>query len=425
VRRLAALAALIILACSGCATALTGSAGPIATDGATVSGMVISNAGGAVEYWAEFGPTTAYGSETAHQSVDVTQNALVAVEAEITGLQRATTYHFRFCARDGAQQGGAGCGEDRAFTTQPAGCGDTVTTDIKLTGDLDCPQEPGFIVGADGIDINLGGHTIDGEIFVGGGGPRGIDNSGGFDDVTVRNGELRSFGFGVWVQDADGNRIVNLGASAAGDAITIHGGQGNEVRHSGVFGRHEGLVASGSDGLVVADTSADSAFGSALDVTGNLVRLVRNHVPSSTNPSQARSGIQLAGNDSRVADNVVGGGWTIGGISVSGSRNAIVGNEVSGAALPLLGLSTPAIGDGIFVSAFTANAVLRDNFAHDNEGDGIEVDTGSARVGDNRADDNGDFGIDAEAGVTDLGGNTASGNGNPLQCRNVFCAPSP
>lgn len=37
--------------------------------------------------------------------------------------------------------------------------------------------------------------------------------------------------------------------------------------------------------------------------------------------------------------------------------------------------------------------------------------------------DNRLLGINAVAGVTDLGGNRAHGNGDPLQCRNVFCAP--
>jgi hypothetical protein len=78
------------------------------------------------------------------------------------------------------------------------------------------------------------------------------------------------------------------------------------------------------------------------------------------------------------------------------------------------------LGDGIFVSAFSAGTLLRDNTANGNDGDGIEADA-PARVGADTANDNGDFGIDAAAGSTDLGGNTATGNGNPLQCRNVFC----
>jgi len=37
----------------------------------------------------------------------------------------------------------------------------------------------------DGLDIDLAGYGIRGPIFQGGAGVRGIDNSGGYDDVTV------------------------------------------------------------------------------------------------------------------------------------------------------------------------------------------------------------------------------------------------
>jgi parallel beta-helix repeat protein len=95
----------------------------------------------------------------------------------------------------------------------------------------------------------------------------------------------------------------------------------------------------------------------------------------------------------------------------------LVGNEAFGSTGPPEG----TILDGIFIGAFTAGTVLRDNYAHDNDDDGFDIRGVDTRLEDNRADDNGDFGIDAVAGVTDLGGNTATGNGNPLQCRNVFC----
>ena len=64
-------------------------------------------------------------------------------------------------------------------------CGDTITQDTTLDSDLlDCPG-PAIIVGADGITIDLGGHTVSGQVF----GPS-VGNSG-FDDVTVRNGRLQ------------------------------------------------------------------------------------------------------------------------------------------------------------------------------------------------------------------------------------------
>jgi parallel beta-helix repeat protein len=385
-----------------------------------VGGKVVSNTGGQVEYWAQYGLTKAYGSQSAHQTINVAQNTPTTVGVEITGLQRATLYHFRLCAQDSQQHGGPGCGEDRSFTTQSAGCGDVVTSDVRLTGDLFCPQEPGFIVGADGVDIDLAGHEMSGGISVGGGGPLAIDNRGGFDDVTVRNGSIVGFGGAFAGEDASRNRLLDITASAAGVTVTFHGGQDNEIRRGDIFGRGQAIGAVHSDRLVVADTSADSTFFSAVEVSGDGIRLVRNDLAQTNRDTRNASGIEFAGNNGRIAYNHVEG-WTEGGIVVSGSDNAIVGNRVLNN--PLLFGSQPnqGFGDGILVNAFSAHTLLSANRADGNGDDGIDVRDSTASLGDNTASTNGDFGIDAAAGVTDLGGNTGSGNGNPLQCRNVFC----
>jgi hypothetical protein len=380
---------------------------------------VISDTGGQVEYWAQYGTTTAYGSATAHKTVNVAQNAPTEVTVEIDGLQRATVYHFRLCAQDSQQTGGPGCGADRSFTTQSAGCGETITSDVKLTANLFCPQEPGFVIGADGVEVDLAHHDIDGGISVGGGGPIAIDNRGGFEDVTVRDGGLIGFGNAFTSHDASRNRILDVNASVAGFAIQIEGGQDNELRRSYVFGRGGAITGLHSDGLVIADTSASSTFFGGIDVSGTGVRVVRNDLSEGGPPTRVAAGIALSGNASRVAYNHVEG-WALGGISVSGSDNAIVGNQALNNILPLMTEPPAALGDGIFVSAFAARTLLRGNVASRNAGDGIETQS-PARLQENTANDNGDFGIDAAPGSTDLGGNTASGNGNPLQCRNLFC----
>src|SRR5215217_3471983 len=42
-------------------------------------------------------------------------------------------------------------------------CGDTITADTTLDGDLvDCPSN-GIVIGADDITVDLNGHTIDGD----------------------------------------------------------------------------------------------------------------------------------------------------------------------------------------------------------------------------------------------------------------------
>jgi hypothetical protein len=51
----------------------------VTESGATVGGRVVSDVGGAVEYWVQYGRTTAYGSETAHATVTTERNVVLAV----------------------------------------------------------------------------------------------------------------------------------------------------------------------------------------------------------------------------------------------------------------------------------------------------------------------------------------------------------
>jgi hypothetical protein len=86
--------------------------------GATVGGRVVSDVGGVVEYWVQYGRTTAYGSESARATQMTSPNVPERVSGiAIGGLARATIYHYRLCARDAHQTGGPGCGADRTFTT--------------------------------------------------------------------------------------------------------------------------------------------------------------------------------------------------------------------------------------------------------------------------------------------------------------------
>src|SRR5260221_10293181 len=68
-------------------------------------------------------------------------------------------------------------------------CGDTITRNLVLTGDLDCSAAgtDGLHVGASGITLDLGGHTITGS--GGGAGQYGIV-SDGYNRVTITNGTI-------------------------------------------------------------------------------------------------------------------------------------------------------------------------------------------------------------------------------------------
>src|SRR5262245_54622194 len=83
-------------------------------------------------------------------------------------------------------------------------CGMIVTENLVLDADLSCTGR-GLTVGADGITIDLHGHTLFGD-----GTDAGIVNSGGFDDVVITNGVLDGFTTGVVLQSLSGVISYNL-----------------------------------------------------------------------------------------------------------------------------------------------------------------------------------------------------------------------
>jgi parallel beta-helix repeat protein len=396
---------------------MTGSPWGVAGTRAAVFGTVVSDTGGQVEYWVEYGSSSGYGSQTEHQTATVQQNAPHGVLVSIDGLQRSTTYHYRVCARDSQQTGGPGCGDDQQFTTPNVDCDDTITADLRLSGDLDCigtGGDNGPVIGADGIDVDLAGHTIRGTGVA-------LENSG-FDDVTIHNGSLYAFGTALALDGASRNRIRSVGAGllqgpftgpSTSTGVRIQGGEANVVRHSNLQGESLGLWATDSPGLLVADSTGVSGAGSrgggtAVLVDGDLARVLRNDFSAT---------IYVDGSNNRIVGNRVEGvGF---GIELAaGHNNLVAENEVHDTTV--LSFMTDA-GDGVIVRADAIGTRLRGNLATSNVDDGIDVRSPTTRLRDNRADDNDDFGIDAVSGVIDLGGNAASGNGNPLQCRNVFC----
>lgn len=376
-----------------------------------------SDVGGAVQYWVQYGRTTAYGSETPHATVTLQPRTPTFVFVEIDGLARETEYHYRLCASDSQQRGGPGCGVDRTFVTESALCGKTVTTSLRLTADVVCAGEsPALIVGADQIDINLAGHRL----LPGVNNAEAIRNDG-HSDVTIRNGTVAGM---IVVNGASRNLIRNIDDSTnAIAAIDVEGGAANAVRASHVFGRQFGIQV-GSDDVVLANNDVDASLGPAIGVTGERARIVRNRVNRANGPN-IFAGIELRGSNGRIVDNRVSGGWLKGGIVLdAGGSNVIAENEVSDIrdTIPP-GPPSPNFSDGIVINAFTAGTLLRNNLVQRNDGDGIDVRASGTRLRDNSAFDNRLLGINAVTGVTDLSGNRAHGNGNPVQCLNVACSP--
>jgi parallel beta-helix repeat protein len=352
-----------------------------------------------------------------------------------------------------------------AADRQRAACGDVITTDTELAANLvDCPGV-GLVVGADGITLDLGGHTVDGD---GSGDDVGIDVSG-HHGVTITHGTVREFTEGVLVADATDVAVRGVTSTdQAHGGITIDGSDavtvaGNVVRDSGA-----GIIVNGGDRVLVsANRVSGSAFAGITTFGSQGVRIDANTV--TTSPTDAAVGLfdgsshnAVTGNrlsrsgagvalDNGASDNLVAGNAiahndsgviadvgthdnrvlhnvvedsTFEGIAVVGSDgNLIAGNLVArnGAVDDAGGIVLIGFPDD---PAQTSDAnTLAGKVALDNGGDGIHVAEGQPAnlLRGNRADRNTRLGIDAAPGTVDGGGNNAARNGDPRQCVGVAC----
>ena len=135
-------------------------------------------------------------------------------------------------------------------------CGQVVTKSIKLDSDLNCPPRstedpgPGLTVGADKITIDLNGYTLSGDVEGSDPPPVGIDNSAGFDKVTIRDGVVRGFQQAIALQGASRNRLSNLEADAryggVGLAIFVVNSDRNLIERVRALGFDLSLLLAGS-----------------------------------------------------------------------------------------------------------------------------------------------------------------------------------
>jgi Right handed beta helix region len=316
-------------------------------------------------------------------------------------------------------------------------CGEVITQSTAVDNDLICDASSGLVIGANGVRLDLRGHTIQTTADrLLNSGFTGIDAQG-HDDVVIRNGSAFGSGFfpGIWVNGSR-NRVVDV--TAFGETSFVVSGAYNVLRHvSGfrlrVFGNN--TTVSSSSGLFpdVSGTGhriVDDDLRGAL-IRGDHVTLARNLVPS----------IRVAGDDNRVIRN-----RRVASLVLSGAdRNFVAHNQIGGPDPPVsfdgppglqVGLEDPAIGNaivdnvvsevadlefpGIWVGAGSVWTQVLRNRSESNPGDGILIEEHGTLVRGNVANGNGKLGINAP-GVSDGGGNRAAGNADARQCVGVIC----
>jgi large repetitive protein len=349
---------------------------------------------------------------------------------------------------------------------RPVHCGQTITVDTTLTSDLTGCTGDGLIIGADGVTLDLAGHTIAGAAAGDSAGVRVEDRR----NVTITNGAVRGFTEGVFALGTGdlGVRRVRFSQAAHG-GILVDGGRDVTLRRNVAHRCGAGIIVTRSDRVVVAGNTVNrSTFGGIPVFASRHVVIADNSVGRSSTDaaigvfrrsshttvvgnvvSSSGAGIVvaertshtvIAGNvardndsgvvldvgthDNRVIANLIEGSAFEGIAVVGSSDNVLARNRVtrSGRIEPAGGIVVIPLPDD--VSQTSDGNLLADNVAITNRGDGITVGPRQAGnvVQGNRADRNSELGIHASRGTLDGGGNRAAGNGDPRQCVGVSCS---
>jgi parallel beta-helix repeat protein len=244
-------------------------------------------------------------------------------------------------------------------------CGDTIKRATALRADLTGCAGDGLVVGADGITLDLRGHTISGGAQ--GAGVRIAGRRG----VTLTRGTITGFENAVLLDDADANviRALAVRGTAARGVQLQNGSDGNRLEDADAS-------RTGRTGFALLDSSANTLVRlSASDNPLNGVAVfggAANVVERGTF-ARNKTGIGVDGSDrNRVAGNDVTDSAEA-GVIVTGNGNVATGNRVVRAGDGML-----AIGDG---NVIAANVVLDTIGCGTGEcGIGISVESGTGNL---------------------------------------------
>ncbi|MEO6081818.1 MAG: right-handed parallel beta-helix repeat-containing protein [Umezawaea sp.] len=212
----------------------------------------------------------------------------------------------------------------------PVQCGDTVTSDIRLSADLHCTG-PGLIVKAGGIVLNLNGHSITGS-----GTDTGIAVVGQA-NVRIRNGKISNFDRGAFFAGSTDGEMVNLTiADNVGHNILTVDNSTNlkltncKIRRGGVdINTTSGLTISNTEfiqsGINFAATSRSPVISGSTFIDSAIFYSTNANNGSLTRSTFIRSGISLREADElMVSGNVFNQGYIR---VLNASRNTTIVNN--------------------------------------------------------------------------------------------------
>jgi hypothetical protein len=224
---------------------------------------------------------------------------------------------------------GSGAGSS---STPITACRQTVTTNAVLTQNLFCTGS-GVVVGAAGITVDLHGFRIRSDRSLV---HYGIYDSLGYDEVTIKNGTLINFTYGVFAFNADHVSISGLAVS---------GGPGY------------GIYVTGDEASIKSSTSSrNGQYGIYLDGT-------QPSVTSAVASGNGSAGIQAYGDSASIKSSTASGNGGD-GIAVVGNGAKFKGNSADGNGFA--GGASDGFGLGVDVGGYTT-APMGTNVARGND----------------------------------------------------------
>jgi parallel beta-helix repeat protein len=291
--------------------------------------------------------------------------------------------------------------EGSAASAQPLTCGQVITEDTTLRGDLGpCPGD-GLVIGAANVTLDLNGHAIVGDTGALGR-DVGVRNGEGYDGTVIENGEIREFFTSIQLDHADHSRVSDItetsssrccnrhfvkvlnsrgtriednvlsdSAALTAEDVFIVSGSHNTIQNNAARGPSEGygFIVSGSHNSISENFTDYSAFGVSIDGSRN--RVTHNSVGSNNgslgvrgarnliaaNSVNADQGLEASGPGNDIRNNIVGGSEGV-DLAVSDCRNVRVDGNVLRNELRLTGCRNARVDDNTVSSAFNSSGIV-------------------------------------------------------------------
>jgi hypothetical protein len=235
-------------------------------------------------------------------------------------------------------------------------CGDVITEDTTLDSDLLNCSGTGIEIGASHITLDLGGHTIAG---------RGVHNYSDFGvldrghvGVTVKNGIVRDFNYGVFLLHPEATTVRGLHLQADGSGVVLYDQPTASVVEDNVVTDYGGGIFQEGQGITIWERiwlRAEPFRPAGNRVEDNIVQA----------GELAGAGIAVSITDANVirGNRVSMLGAYAPGIEVIGffASNPSDGNSAEGNVVEENSVSGPGRTEGIVLASYAHNNVVRSN----------------------------------------------------------------